>query len=196
MTFLWVFAAFLGYLLGSVPTGYLFGRLRGVDVRRYGSGATGATNVARTLGLGLGLVTVILDALKGAVAAYAGLRLAGPWGYAAAGIAAVIGHAYPVWLRFAGGKSVATGAGVLLVLHPGAVGIAALVAAAFIIPTRYVSLGSIAGTVTLVAYLAMTAPLPEKLTAMVAGVVVLWRHRGNLQRLLDGTERRFGQRVA
>lgn len=192
----WLSAPALGYLLGSVPVGYLFGRLRGVDVRRHGSGATGATNVARTLGLGPALLTVVLDALKGSLAAYLGLQLGGAWGYAAAGIAAVAGHSWPVWLGFRGGKSVATGAGVLLVLHPAAVGLAVLVAAAFIVPTRYVSLGSIAGTLALASWIAATAPLPHKLTAVLAGAIVLWRHRSNVQRLLTGTERRFGDRFA
>lgn len=192
----WLYAGVLGYLLGSVPFGYLLGRLRGVDVRRHGSGATGATNVARTLGLGPALLTVALDALKGFLAAYLGLRLGGEWGYAAAGLGAVLGHSWPVWLGFRGGKSVATGAGVLLVLHPAAVGVAVLVAAAFIVPTRYVSLGSIAGTVALASWIAATAPLPHKLTAALAGAIVLWRHRGNVQRLLAGTERRFGERAA
>ncbi|MFO7172361.1 MAG: glycerol-3-phosphate 1-O-acyltransferase PlsY [Bacillota bacterium] len=191
----WLFAGALGYLLGSIPFGYLAGRLKGIDIRQYGSGATGGTNVTRVLGLGWGVTAGLLDLLKGLAAAYLGLRLGGDWGYAFGGIGAAVGHAYPVWLGFRGGKSVATGAGAVLLRHPGPVGVGLLVALACILPTRYISLGSIVGTTVVCSYLVATGPLPTKALALGVGLVILWRHRSNMQRLLTGTERRFGERV-
>lgn len=186
----------LGYLLGSIPFGYLVGRLRGIDIRQYGSGATGGTNVQRTLGWGPAVATGLGDLLKGTLAAYLGLRLAGDWGYVAAGFAAVVGHSYPVWLQFRGGKSVLTGFGVFLLLHWPAMLLAVVTGLAFIVPTRYVSLGSIAGALTTAAYMAAYAPPEHKYLAFAVGALVLWRHRSNMQRILAGTERKFGQKAS
>lgn len=186
----------LGYLLGSIPFGYLAGRLKGVDVRRYGSGATGGTNVTRVLGLKWGIAAGLLDLLKGVLAAYLGLLLGGQWGYALAGLAAIVGHSYPVWLGFRGGKSVATGAGAVLVQFPGIVGVGLAVALALVFPTRYVSLGSVVGATVICSYLVATGPAPVQVLGAGAWAVVIWRHRSNIQRLLSGTERKFGQREA
>lgn len=185
-----------GYLLGSIPVGYLVGRLRGIDVRRYGSGATGGTNVLRTLGWGPALVTLAGDLLKGTLAAYLGGRLAGDWGYALAGLAAVVGHSYPVWLGFRGGKSVATGMGTLVPAHPQAVLTGLAVGVALIAPTRYVSLGSMGGALAVLLYMLLApAPAAHKFLAAGAVAVVLWRHRDNMRRLLAGKEHKLGQKA-
>ena len=141
-----VSVAILGYLLGSIPVGFLMGKLRGIDVRRYGSGATGGTNVLRTLGPWAALFTVLCDIGKGLLAAYLGQRLAGEWGFVAAGLLASLGHSYPVWLRFRGGKSVATSGGVMLLHYPLAVLVGIAAGALAVVPTRWVSLGSLTAT--------------------------------------------------
>lgn len=184
----------LSYLLGSIPFSYLVARRGGVDVRRVGSGNVGATNVLRSVGKGAGLAAFALDFLKGLTAS--GLaRYVAPDGPlpAVAAVTAVLGHMYPVWLRFRGGKGVATGAGAFLPLAPlptaAALGAFALVLAA----TRYASLASIAGTVTL-AGLAFLLGYPGSVAraAAATGLLVLWKHRGNLERLARGTESRVG----
>jgi len=183
----------LGYLLGSVPVGFLLGKLRGIDVRTYGSGATGGTNVLRTLGPWAALLTVACDLGKGLLAAYFGLRLAGDWGYALAGILASVGHSYPVWLRFKGGKSVATGGGVVLLGYPVAVLTGLVAGALAVLPTRWVSLGSLVATAA-VALQVWVADAPLAHQVMVAGLVVVIyiRHWENMKRIAAGRENRIG----
>jgi glycerol-3-phosphate acyltransferase PlsY len=189
-----VLAAVVGYLLGSFPSGYLIGKAKGVDVRRYGSGATGGTNVLRTLGAGPAIATGLLDVVKGLLGAYAGYLLAGHWGYFVGGFAALAGHSYPVWLNFRGGKSVATGAGALLLFHPWAFVIGVATGLAAIIPTRWVSLGSLVGALFFCGTVWFSpAPLPDKLLAVGAFAVVYVRHWENMKRIAAGTENRFGQ---
>ncbi len=186
------------YLVGSIPFAFLLARrLRGVDLRRAGSGNVGATNVMRTAGPRAAVAVVLLDAIKGAaVVVLAGRTIPGVVAPAAAGVAAILGHMYPVWLRFRGGKGVATAFGVFGVLAPmGAV----LCLACFlgtVWVTRYVSLGSIVATLVLgpVAYLT-DAPTPVVFAAIATAALVIERHRSNLARLQAGTENRFGQRV-
>lgn len=187
--------AVAGYLLGAVPFGYLIGLYHGVDVRQVGSGATGGTNVLRSVGKGAAIATGLLDMLKGFAAAWLGLRYGGEWGDSIATVAAMFGHAYPVWLGFRGGKSVATGAGALLLTQPWVVlaGIAAALAA--IGPTLWVSLGSLTGATAICGYLFATGTLPERTFALFAFVLVVWRHRENIRRMLSGTENRLGQPV-
>src|SRR5688572_14341568 len=145
----------LAYLLGSIPFGYLLVRLRGGgDVRETGSGGTGATNVTRRAGKGVGVLTLALDALKGAAAVLAARALLGgaggaEWWVCAAGAAAVLGHVFPVWLRFRGGKGVATGLGVFLVLAPLATACALVAFVAVVRLWRYVSLGSMTAAAVL-----------------------------------------------
>jgi len=187
----------LSYLLGSIPFSYLVARRGGVDVRRVGSGNVGATNVLRSVGKGAGLAAFALDFLKGLTASGLARYLApdGPLP-AVAAVTAVLGHMYPVWLRFRGGKGVATGAGAFLPLAPAptaaALGAFALVLAA----TRYASVASIAGTVTLagLAFL-LGYPGPVARAAAATGLLVLWKHRGNLERLARGTESRVGSKT-
>ena len=192
----WVLVTVIGYLLGSIPFGYLMGRLKGVDVRKFGSGATGGTNVLRTLGKGLALATGLSDLLKGTLAAYIGYRYGGDTGYALAGVAAIAGHSYPVWLSFRGGKSVATSAGTLILFYPWAfvVGLAAAIVA--IIPTRWVSLGSLVGALVYCgAIWVIDAPQAHKWLALGAFTIVYIRHWENMKRIATGTENRLGHQA-
>jgi glycerol-3-phosphate acyltransferase PlsY len=185
-----------GYLAGSLPLSYLLARRRGVDLRRSGSGNVGAANVLRTSGVTNAVLAIVLDVAKGAVAVLVAVRFtSGPATPVAAGLAAVIGHLYPVWLRFRGGKGVATSAGVFLVLEPLAVAIAGAVFVVGVLSTHYVSAGSIAGAVTLaVAVVLLGSPAAIVVGAVAAALMVVHRHRGNLGRLFAGTERRVWER--
>jgi glycerol-3-phosphate acyltransferase PlsY len=191
------FAVTLGYLAGSVPFAFLLARRRGVDLRHVGSGNIGAANVLRASGVRYALATVGLDAAKGAVAVLVAERLAGgPGPPVAAGVASIIGHVCPVWLRFRGGKGVATAAGVFGVLTPTAVAIAGIVFVAAIWVTRYISVGSMMAAVTLAAVIiARGGPAAVSIGAIIAALIIVERHRTNLGRLVAGTERRIGQRI-
>lgn len=191
-----IVAAVLGYLFGSFPTGYLIGRTRGVDVRKFGSGGTGGTNVLRTLGKGAAITTGVVDVLKGTLAAYVGYRLAGDWGYALGGVAALVGHSYPVWLGFRGGKSVATGAGALALFYWPAFLVGLAVGIPTIVLSRWVSLGSLLGGLayTVAAVVWLEHPSHLLLIAAAYGVVVV-RHWSNIKRILNGTENRIGEKA-
>ena len=194
------------YLCGSIPTGYLLGRyLKGIDIREYGSGSTGATNVLRTIGKSAAIAVLLLDALKGAsaVALIKGFYLFSsellpidwqPWLVTAAALAAILGHSRSIWINWTGGKSVATGLGVLLVMNP-LVALAALGMFAVVLAlSRTVSLGSIVAAIAVnVCLIASKQPLPYLLFGGVAGIYVIWRHRSNIERLLAGTEPKIGQ---
>lgn len=186
----------LAYLLGSIPFSYLVARSFGVDVRRVGSGNVGATNVMRSAGKAAGLAAFVLDFLKG-LAAAAGAKYVSPEGPlpAVAAVTAVLGHMYPVWLRFRGGKGVATGAGAFLPLAPLPTALALVGFTLVLVATRYASIASIAGTLTL-AVLAFLLGYPASVArgAAAAGLIILWKHRGNLDRLAKGTERRLGSK--
>jgi len=182
--------------LGSIPVGYLVGRSRGIDVRKYGSGSTGGTNVLRTLGVGAAIFTGLCDLGKGILAAYLGQRFAGEWGYAAAGFLASLGHSYPVWLGFRGGKSVLTSAGAVVISHPYAILAAAVAGIGSIIPTRWVSLGSLVATAVAVVWIwASGAPLAHRLLVLGLMVVIYIRHWENIKRIAAGTENRIGQKA-
>ena len=192
-----VTAIMLAYLVGSVPFAYLLSRRRGIDLRQVGSGNIGATNVLRTSGVRIAVLAMGLDAVKGLAAVALARRFAtGSATPMVAGVASIVGHIYPVWLRFKGGKGVATAAGVFAMLTPVALAIAG---AAFVISvwiTRYISVGSIVGAVTL-AIVAIATDTPgaiESGSAIVAAII-LYRHRANIGRLWAGTERRVGQRL-
>ena len=194
------------YLVGSIPFGYLIVRARGGgDVRETGSGGTGATNVTRRAGRGAGILTLALDAAKGALVALTARWLLAPdfgvnWWVAAASIAVVVGHVFPVWLKFRGGKGVATGLGVFLSLTPAAVALAALVFVAVVWATRYVSLGSIMATGTLPLFVWVlsdwsnaetVAAAPVMAVAAICGALIILMHRANILRLLNGTESKW-----
>lgn len=192
----WVHVAVLAaaYGLGSIPFSYLVARRKGVDVRTVGSGNVGATNVMRSAGRTAGLLAFALDFAKGAAATALALRVIGGATLpAAAAVLAVVGHMYPVWLGFRGGKGVATGAGAFLPLAPAATVAALVVFAVTLALARYVSLASIVGTVSLPVAACLTArPHPIPLAAAGLSALVIWKHRENLRRLLNGTERRVG----
>jgi acyl phosphate:glycerol-3-phosphate acyltransferase len=188
-------AVLLGYLAGSVPFAYLLARRAGIDVRVAGSGNVGAANVMRTTGTGRAIAVMSLDVAKGAAAvALAQLASGGAALVAATGAAAVVGHIYPVWLRFHGGKGVAVAAGVFAVLAPVATAFAVMLFVLTVWLTRYVSLGSIAATLALppVAWLA-GAPAAVVSAASGSAALILFRHRANFRRLRAGTERHMGR---
>jgi glycerol-3-phosphate acyltransferase PlsY len=192
-----VLAVTLGYLVGSIPFAYLLSRRQGIDLRRTGSGNVGASNVLRTTGVRAAVLAMMLDAVKGTLAVVmAQLLSAGPIAIVAAAFASIVGHVYPVWLRFRGGKGVATAAGAFALLAPKAMGIAAAVFLVAVIATRYISVGSIAGALTLVIVAVITdVPGVVAIGATASTIIIVYRHRGNLTRLVAGTERRIGQRV-
>jgi glycerol-3-phosphate acyltransferase PlsY len=190
-------AVLFGYLAGSVPFAFLLARRAGIDVRVAGSGNVGATNVLRTTGTGRAVTVMLLDVAKGAAAVLIVNLAAGGASIAAlTGAAAIVGHIYPVWLRFHGGKGVAVAAGVFSILAPIATGIAAGLFLLIVLLTRYVSLGSIAATLALppVAWWA-GAPDAVVASAFAVAALILFRHRANLRRLYSGTERRVGARA-
>jgi glycerol-3-phosphate acyltransferase PlsY len=193
------------YLLGSIPFGYLIVRLTaGADVRETGSGGTGATNVSRRAGKVAGVLTLLLDAAKGAAAVVLASWLLhtdsvvnGP--VACAAVAVIVGHCFPIWLGFRGGKGVATGVGVFFVLAPWALGCAGIIFLLIVWLTRYVSLGSIVATAMFPVLVALqhffVKPLPGfqyvLSVAVVGGSLIIFMHSANLARLLDGTESEF-----
>jgi glycerol-3-phosphate acyltransferase PlsY len=192
------------YLLGSIPFGYLLVRAKaGADVRETGSGGTGATNVTRRAGKSAGLLTLALDALKGAAAVLLARWLLAPgadasWWIAACGLSAVAGHVFPIWLKFRGGKGVATGLGVFVCLAPAAVACAAVAFVAVVWATRYVSLGSVTASALLPALVWLlygrdpSADSNARVVAALAGaLLIVFMHRANISRLLSGTENRL-----
>jgi glycerol-3-phosphate acyltransferase PlsY len=188
----------VAYLLGSIPFGYLIVRGKsGDDVRQTGSGGTGATNVSRRAGKTAGMLTLVLDALKGAAAILIAQKLGGSdWITAGAAIAVMVGHIFPVWLGFRGGKGVATGAGVFLVLAPIALLCAGFVFVAIVFFTRYVSLGSMMAAALIPVFVwlhsVFVVPMvdlrPLLLATVVGALLIIFAHRGNIERLARGTE--------
>ena len=190
------------YFVGAIPTGYLAGRLfRGIDLREHGSKNLGATNVYRTLGARYAIPVGLFDIAKGAVPVlvFAPQASDSQLFALACGIAAIVGHVFSVFVRFRGGKGVATAAGVMLGLTPLALGVAALVWLVLVALTGYVSLASIvaAAVLPVAVYLLERPDRPEILwlDALVAAAII-WLHRANIRRLLNGTENRFGRRAA
>ena len=185
-------AVAIGYLLGSCTFGYWAGRLRGIDLRDEGSGNTGGTNAVRVLGPKVGIPVIALDILKGTAAVVIAGHLGGTGTEVLAGTAAVLGHTFPLFLRFRGGKAVATGAGAMLGLAP-AIAVAVFVLwIALGLITRYVSVASMLSAVAfMLAAIVTDEPWPVIAFTVFASGVVFWRHRGNLARLRDGTENRL-----
>ncbi|MCS7089117.1 MAG: glycerol-3-phosphate 1-O-acyltransferase PlsY [Verrucomicrobiota bacterium] len=195
----------MGYALGSVPSGYLVARARGMDLRRVGSGNIGATNAFRVLGWGPGAVVLVADVLKGYLACTAGSSLWCSWlsrmsigvsdptaAQVLAGVGAVLGHTYTCWLGFRGGKGIATSAGVFMALAPLALAVALLGWLVVLLWFRYVSLASISAAVFLTAAMWLTQDHALLVWATtVVGVIAVVRHRENLNRLWKGTEPRL-----
>src|SRR5690348_7755537 len=205
----------IAYLFGSLPVGYLAGKLlSGIDIREHGSKSTGATNVLRTLGKWPALVVLVADVLKGVAAVIIissfcpwlygeisptpptalDLQIWMPWAVCLAGIAALFGHSRSIWLNFTGGKSAATGLGVLLAMSwPVGLG-AAIVFGIVLAIARIVSLSSILAALTAIALICgLEQPLPNRLLVLAGSIYVIVRHRANIQRLLAGTEPRLGK---
>ena len=185
-----------GYLLGSIPFAYLLARRhRGIDLRLAGSGNVGAANLLRTTTKKIGVSAMALDVCKGIASVLLARQIdPGATGPAVAGIAAVLGHIYPVWLGFRGGKGVATTCGVFSILAPQATAIATVIFLVLVWWTRYISLGSVAGTVILapLAYV-MGGSDVTVIAAIIVAAIVVHRHRSNLRRVFAGIERRIGQ---
>ena len=203
----YILTAVAGYLLGSIPTGYLVAAARGIDIRTVGSGNIGATNVFRFLGVPAGIFVLLSDAFKGWFAVVVGARLFGSWFDAAAGpqarewlaiiagVSAILGHNFTCWLRFKGGKGIATSAGVLVALVPWAL---LLILGVWIIAfalTRYVSLASIGASAALplAAWVTKESYTMILVTAAMAALAI-YKHKANIQRLAKGTESRIGAR--
>lgn len=183
----------LAYLLGSIPTGLLLGKAYGIDVRKEGSGNIGATNLYRTVGRKVGAMTLVGDCLKGLLPVLVVKYSTLPPDYAAwVGLAAFCGHVFSLFLKFKGGKGVATALGVFLALAPMAVAIAIAVFAAFMSTWRYVSLGSIAAAAIMPVAVAIRGGSRALITVtLIIAVVVIIRHHENIRRLIAGTENRF-----
>jgi glycerol-3-phosphate acyltransferase PlsY len=212
MITLYLIVAVVAYLLGSIPFGYLLVRIfRGEDIRRSGSGNIGATNVVRSGAKGLGIATLVLDALKGALAVCLAALVAGskynlcgdffqhPCAPALrlmslAAICAVLGHVFPVWLRFKGGKGVATALGAFCVLFPKVILVSLVIFILVVAITRYVSLGSILGAIAfpVAAYFMQNADWLSLFLASGVSLIIVLKHHQNISRLLAGTENRFG----
>jgi acyl phosphate:glycerol-3-phosphate acyltransferase len=199
-----------GYLLGSLPTGYLWGRARGIDIRKLGSGNIGATNVFRNLGTAAGVMVLVVDAAKGWLAVFAGQHgfasLAGSaaggsdaaeWFGIVGGFTAILGHNYTCWLQFKGGKGIATSAGALLALVPMSLLMGLGVFILVVGLSRYVSLASIsaAATIPMATWLTRQSPRLIVITTAMAALAI-YKHRSNIKRLLNGTENRLGSRAA
>ena len=187
----------IAYLLGSVPFGYLIVRWqKGIDVRATGSGSIGATNVMRNLGVAGFGVTFLLDVGKGtgSVLLAAKMTANDPRWVAAAAVAAILGHCFPVWLKFCGGKGVATGVGVFIALAPIQVGLVLAIFALVVGIWRYISLGSILATAAfpVLVYFLKHPPLPIVLGAAAGAAIIIAKHHSNIRRLLSGTENRLG----
>lgn len=198
-----IVVALAAYLIGSLPTGYLAGKAKGVDIRQAGSGNIGATNALRVCGKKVGALVLAVDALKGyAACALLPLAAEGVWSGAAAhekwlrivaGLAAILGHNFTCWLGFKGGKGISTSGGVLLAMAPGAGVIAIIVWSVTTLVSRYASLGSIAAAVSLPLSAWFFMPDPKMVGVLgLMGALAIFQHRGNIRRLRNGEERRIG----
>ena len=198
----------IGYLMGAIPCGVIISKMvRGIDVREYGSGSMGMTNVMRTVGAKAGLIVLVADLLKGAVAValawavfYSANHDMVHWGQMAGGASAVIGHSWPVYIGFRGGRGIATAAGAILVIS-WPIGLICLATFLFMVAIfRYISLGSITAAIGLVVsmvvfFICYSGPTAYLAFSLVVAPIVIFRHRANIKRLLAGTEPKIGQRV-
>jgi len=201
------FLILIAYLLGSIPTGYLAGRiLKGIDIREYGSGSTGATNVLRTVGKEAAIAVLIFDMIKGMMAIllikfaynYIDSNLLPQswqdWLIVLSALIAILGHSKSIWLKFSGGKSAAISLGILLIMNP-FVGVGTLITFIVVLyASRIVSLSSLSGAIAVSVFMILFNPsVPYLFFAALAGLYVIIRHRSNIQRIIAGTEPRIGQ---
>lgn len=188
----------IGYLVGTIPTGYLVAKARGVDIQSSGSGNIGATNVMRTLGVVPAVIVMLVDPLKGAAAVLLPTLLgASNWTIALTALATVLGNNFNIMLRLRGGKGIATTLGVFFVINP-LVAVLCIVLGVFtILVSRYVSLGSLVGlfAAPLLLLASLSYPMPDLYLAFALAALAILRHRENIRRLLAGTERRLGERA-
>ncbi|HWQ43134.1 MAG TPA: glycerol-3-phosphate 1-O-acyltransferase PlsY [Desulfosporosinus sp.] len=186
----------LAYCLGAVPFAYLAGLFKGIDVRKHGSGNIGTTNAFRLLGVKLGILVLLGDACKGALAAYLGLWLFGPWGGIVGGLLAMAGHNWnPLFGFRPSGKGVAAGFGVITVLMPKIMVLAIALFLLVVWTTRYVSMGSVVAALTVaVTVFIFPEPLAYRVFGLLGAFFVLVLHRANFQRVLKGTEHKFGEK--
>lgn len=196
-----VFAVMASYLAGSIPFGLIIGKItKGIDIRDFGSGNIGATNVLRTLGLGPAIAVFFFDTAKGWFAVYlcGKLGLSPVW-IMAGGLASVLGHTFSPFLRFRGGKGVATSLGVIVGFNPIIAAIAFVIWLLLVAAFRIISVASIIATVIvpllMIFWKAMRVPFPYQITAVIAATAIIVKHIPNMKRLLNGTEPRVGQRV-
>lgn len=186
----------LCYLIGAIPFSYLVSQLKGVDIRTRGSGNVGATNVLRTLGPALGAAALWGDFLKGLAAAWIGTMAGGEWLMVGCALAAVLGHCYSVFLRFRGGKGMATSAGIVLYLLPKMFLIMLVVFVVVVALLRYVSLGSITVAILFpILTLVMNEPHELLVFSVLLAALVVYRHSENIDRLRKGTESKLGSRA-
>lgn len=202
-----VLIGLIGYLWGSIPAGYWMGKLlrgKDFDIRDYGSHKIGATNVLRTLGRTPAAIVFLFDVTKGVLPALLALLIpifnGAGWGMTVAGLAALVGHCYPIFIGFKGGRGVATGAGALLVISPLTFGIAAVTTISTIAIWRYVSLGSIVACLTtivcgIIFVFVGWVSFAELVYMLLGPALVIALHHDNIGRLLAGTERKVGQKV-
>lgn len=188
----------IGYLIGTIPTGYLVAKARGVNIQTSGSGNIGATNVMRTLGVLPGIIVVLVDPIKGAAAVLLPTLLgAGNWVVALTGLATVLGNNFNIMLRLRGGKGIATTLGVFFVINPLVSALCVLLGVFTILLSRYVSLGSMVGlfAAPLMLVASLSYPMPDLYLAIALAALAILRHRENIRRLISGTERRLGERA-
>jgi len=194
-----IFSCLAAYLLGAIPFGLIIARLqRGIDIRDHGSGNIGTSNVLRTLGRRAALLTLGGDLMKGYVSVLLGrlFEVPEPW-LVAAGVAAIIGHNWPAYVGFRGGKGVATSFGAALALMPHIAFFALAVYLAVAAVSRYTSLAALIGSASLVLWVhILRASRPQVLFSLISAALIYLRHRENIQRLISGTERRIGEKVA
>ncbi|MFH1683294.1 MAG: glycerol-3-phosphate 1-O-acyltransferase PlsY [Candidatus Margulisiibacteriota bacterium] len=188
-------AIIFAYLLGSIPFGYIIPRIWNIDIRRYGSGNIGATNVLRTIGPVAGTIVFVLDLLKGAAAVFLAQQATqNPWLIILAGSAAVLGHTFPVFLKFKGGKGAATGLGFLLAVAPDIFLGALIIVILIVLITHYVSLASMITTILVtIAFYILKRPLPYVLVSGLISILITIRHIPNIKRLRKGTEPKIGK---
>lgn len=187
-----------GYLIGSIPFGYLAGKLRGIDIREHGSGNIGATNVLRTLGKAIGIPVLILDVLKGLAPVLIAQHFSDQTlVHILTAFATIMGHNYTMWLRFKGGKGIATSAGALIPLIAFPLGIAVIIWLVLFFTTRYVSVASIGSALAIPIVTALQQAANKEWNVailsftIILAVLAVWKHRGNIRKLCNGTENRF-----
>ena len=192
----YVLVSVIAYLLGNFSTSYLISRAAGkIDIRKYGSGNAGSTNVLRVLGVKAAAVAFLGDLLKGTAAVLIGKQLGGSYGEIVAGIFVVLGHNWPVFLKFKGGKGIATTIGLMIPIDPIMVLLIVAAGVTLIVITRYVSLGSVMGVLIYpIAMIATRKPLEYIIFSIILSAMAVFKHRSNLERLLKGTESKLGQK--